>query len=294
MSAEFDIDTPADMALLGGEPEQEEDLEQEAEQDQEELAAAGQDEDKDEDEDEGAEEEQSAPQKRDQAIPRARFDEVNAKLHAAREEAEHLRAALAAKQEKEQAQAPEGVDLDDLEDQYYDAILLGDKDEAKRLRSQINSNLYARAEAASTSAVARQLAEQAAESQFQKIVQQAVTVFPFLDSESKSANTAAINDVLSWRGMYESQGHSKSDALAMAVNKVAPYYHLASQEQAEEQPVDTRKQKAMRLAAETAVAQPPRVDDGVGTRAIPASREILGNQDKWDRASESERMRFLQ
>ncbi len=287
MSTEFDIDTPADMELLGGEqeqePEQEENLEQEAEQDQEKLAASGQD------EDDGAEEEQAQPPKRDQVIPRARFDEVNAKLHAAREEAEQLRAALAAKQEQE----PASVDLDDLEDRFYDALLLDDREEAKKIRAQINADMFARAEAASINAVSRQLAERAEESQFQQIAKQAIEVFPFLDIESSAANNDAINDVLSWRGMYESQGHSRANALAMAVNKVAPHYHRTAPAE-EDPPVDTRKQKAMRLAAETANLQPPRVDDGVGTRAIPVSREILGNQDKWDRASESERMRFLQ
>jgi len=283
MTTEFDIDTPADLELLGGSEEEEIEPGQEdeaAEEQQEELAAEEQEPD----------EEEPAPPKRDPVIPRARFDEVNAKLHAAREEAEQLRAALAAKQE----QAPAGVDVDDLEDQYYEAIMVGDKEEAKKIRSQINSDLYARAEATSAAVVSRQLEERAAEAQFQQVVKQAVTVYPFLDSESNAANKAAIDDVLSWRGMYEAQGHSKANALAMAVNKVGPYYHRPAQEQAEEAPVDTRKQKAMRLAAETAVLQPPRVDDGVGTRAIPVSKEILGNQDKWERASESERMRFLQ
>ena len=283
MTTEFDIDTPADLELLGGSEEEKIDPGQqnEAEEEQQEESAV---------EEQEIDEEEPAPPKRDPVIPRARFDEVNAKLHAAREEAEQLRAALAAKQE----QAPASVDVDDLEDQYYEAIMAGDKEEAKKIRSQINSDLYARAEATSTAVVSRQLAEQAAEAQFQQVVKQAVTVYPFLDSASKSTNEAAIAEVLSWRGMYEAQGHSKANALAMAVNKVGPYYHRPAQEQAEEAPVDTRKQKAMRLAAETAVLQPPRVDDGVGTRAIPVSKEILGNQDKWERASESERMRFLQ
>lgn len=282
MTTEFDIDTPADLELLGGSEEEEIDPEQqnEAEEEQQEESAV---------EEQEIDEEEPAPPKRDPVIPRARFDEVNAKLHAAREEAEQLRAALAAKQE----QAPASVDVDDLEDQYYEAIMAGDKEEAKKIRSQINSDLYARAEATSTAVVSRQLAEQAAEAQFQQVVKQAVTVYPFLDSASKSMNEAAIAEVLSWRAMYEAQGNSRASALAMAVNKVGPYYHRPAPA-GEEPPVDTRKQKAMRLAAETAVLQPPRVDDGVGTRAIPVSKEILGNQDKWERASESERMRFLQ
>lgn len=285
MTTEYEIDTPPNLELLGGETEQDEETEPEQEHEQEDLDSVGQN------EDENAEEEQSPQPKRDQAIPRARFDEVNAKLHAAREEAEQLRAALATKMAL--AQAPENIDLDDLEDQYYESFMSGDKDEFKRVRAQIreqvSADVYAKAEAAAS----RKIAEQAAENQFQQVVQQAVTAYPFLDNESKAANRAAIDDVLSWRGMYEAQGYSKANALAMAVNKVGPYYHRPAPAE-EDQPVDTRKQKALRLAAETAVLQPPRVDDGVGTRAIPASREILGNQDKWDRASDSERMRFLQ
>jgi hypothetical protein len=286
MSTEYEIDTPPDLELLGGEPEQGEETDPEQEHEQEALDSVGQN------EDENAEEGPASPPKRDQVIPRARFDEVNAKLHAAREEAEQFRAALAERAERAE-QAQDSVDVDDLEDQYYEAIMSGDKDEAKKIRSRINADLYARAEATSAAVVSRQLAEQAEESQFQSVVNQAVTVYPFLDSESKAANKAAIDDVLSWRGMYEAQGHSKANALAMAVNKVGPYYHRPAPAE-EDQPVDTRKQKALRLAAETAALQPPRVDDGVGTRAIPVSKEILGNQDKWDRASESERMRFLQ
>jgi len=270
MTTEFDIDTPADLELLGGSEEEKIEPGQENEAKEE-------------------RQEEPAPPKRDPVIPRARFDEVNAKLHAAREEAEQLRADLAAKQD----QAPAGVDVDDLEDQYYEAIMAGDKEEAKKIRSRINSDLYARAEATSAAVVSRQLEERAAEAQFQQVVKQAITVYPFLDSASNSMNESAIAEVLSWRGMYEAQGHSKANALAMAVNKVGPYYHRSPAAE-EEPPIDTRKQKAMRLAAETAVLQPPRVDDGVGTRAIPVSKEILGNQDKWERASESERMRFLQ
>ena len=71
MTTEYEIDTPADMELLGGEQEQGDETEPEQESGQEDLDSSGQD------EDDEAEEEQAPPPKRDQAIPRARFDEVN-------------------------------------------------------------------------------------------------------------------------------------------------------------------------------------------------------------------------
>ncbi|MBP7526232.1 MAG: hypothetical protein KA779_15835, partial [Propionivibrio sp.] len=76
-------------------------------------------------------EEEGAPQpRRDAVIPRARFDEVNAKLHAEREEANRLRAELEALNKPNAAQAAE-IDVDTLEDQFFDAIINGEKERAK-------------------------------------------------------------------------------------------------------------------------------------------------------------------
>ncbi len=281
MTTEYDIDTPADLELLGGGGEEDTDQAQEDESAEEEQQKPV------EEEAQEHSEEEPPQQKRDPVIPRARFDEVNAKLHAAREEAEQLRAALAAKEKP----APEAVDVDDLERQYLDAYIAGEEGEMKQIRAKINNELVARVEAASAAAISKQLAEREEETQFLQVAKQAISVYPFLDIESAAANQDAINEVLSWRAMYESQGHPRATALAMAVNRIGPYFHQGS---AEQQPTDSRKQKAMRLAAETSAIQPPRVDDGVGTRAIPAPKEILESQDKWERASESERRRFLQ
>lgn len=92
MTTEFDIETPANMELLGGTPDDEPETNEEAGE-----PAAEADETKDEAPEAAETEEEDPPAKRDPVIPRARFDEVNAKLHAAREEAEQLRAALEAK-----------------------------------------------------------------------------------------------------------------------------------------------------------------------------------------------------
>ena len=214
---------------------------------------------------------------------------MNAKLHAAREEAEQLRAALEAKASPEPASA---VDVDALEDQYFEAILEGDKDKAKGLRSKINAEIYNKAEAASTAAVSASLSQREAKTSFEKAVAQTVTDFPFLDSNSPESSPEAIAEVVEWRDFYIAKGDSPASALQKAAQKVAPLYATASPD-TQPPATDKRKQAAVANAAKANAAQPPRVDAGVGNRSIPAGDSIVGNQDKWEKASEAERMRFL-
>ena len=284
MTTEFDIDTPANMELLGGTPDDEPETNEEAGE-----PAAEANETQDEAPEAAATEEETPPAKRDTVIPRARFDEVNAKLHAAREEAEQLRAALEAKASPEPASA---VDVDALEDQYFEAILEGDKDKAKGLRSKINAEIYNKAEAASTAAVSASLSQREAKTSFEKAVAQTVTDFPFLDSNSPESSPEAIAEVVEWRDFYIAKGDSPASALQKAAQKVAPLYATASPD-TQPPATDKRKQAAVANAAKANAAQPPRVDAGVGNRSIPAGDSIVGNQDKWEKASEAERMRFL-
>lgn len=284
MTTEFDIETPANMELLGGTPDDEPETNEEAGE-----PAAEADETQDEAPEAAETEEEAPPTKRDPVIPRARFDEVNAKLHAAREEAEQLRAALEAKASPEPASA---VDVDDLEDQYFEAILEGDKDKAKGLRSKINAEIYNKAEAASTAAVSASLSQREAKTSFEKAVAQTVTDFPFLDSNSPESSPEAIAEVVEWRDFYIAKGDSPASALQKAAQKVAPLYATASPD-TQPPATDKRKQAAVANAAKANAAQPPRVDAGVGNRSIPAGDSIVGNQDKWEKASEAERMRFL-
>ena len=283
MSKEFDIDTPPNMELLGGTPDEDPgtpELKEEAAPEQEESAEPEQ------------EEEEEAPQpKRDQAIPRARFDEVNAKLHAAREEAEQLRAALEAKQAPAAEKSP--IDVDALEEAYFDAFLEGDKAKAREIRAQINAEIYRKAEEASAEVVTKRLTEREVQSSFAAAVAKTVEAYPFLDSNSPDASPEAIAEVVEWRDFYIGKGETPAIALERAAHKVAPLY--APQSAHQSSPVaDTRKQKALETAAKAAAAQPPRVDAGVGNRAVPSGDSIIGDQDKWEKASEAERLRYLQ
>ena len=290
MSEPFDFEGETDLELLGGTFEDDPKPEEpEIKQDE----PAPKEEPKAEDEPKEAptpdDDEPEEPQpKRDAVIPRARFDEVNAKLHAEREEANRLRAELEALNRSSTTQT-DAIDVDTLEDQFFDAIINGEKERAKEIRAQINAEIYNKARAASEEAVSTTLTQREIQSSFTKVVEQTVTDYPFLDSNSPDANAEAIGEVVEWRDFYLSKGDTPAAALQKAAAKIAPIYSKA----APELPTDKRKQAALATAAKASAAQPPAVEAGIGNRAIPFGDDIIGDQAKWEKASEAERLRML-
>lgn len=290
MSEPFDFEGETDLELLGGTFEDDPKPEEpEIKQDE----PAPKEEPKAEDEPKEAptpdDDEPEEPQpKRDAVIPRARFDEVNAKLHAEREEANRLRAELEALNRSSTTQT-DAIDVDTLEDQFFDAIINGEKERAKEIRAQINAEIYNKARAASEEVVSTTLTQREIQSSFTKVVEQTVTDYPFLDSNSPDANAEAIGEVVEWRDFYLSKGDTPAAALQKAAAKIAPIYSKA----APELPTDKRKQAALATAAKASAAQPPAVEAGIGNRAIPFGDDIIGDQAKWEKASEAERLRML-
>ena len=290
MSEPFDFEGETDLELLGGTFEDDPKPEEpEIKQDE----PAPKEEPKAEDEPKEAptpdDDEPEEPQpKRDAVIPRARFDEVNAKLHAEREEANRLRAELEALNRSSTTQT-DAIDVDTLEDQFFDAIINGEKERAKEIRAQINAEIYNKARAASEEVVSTTLTQREIQSSFAKVVEQTVTDYPFLDSNSPDANAEAIGEVVEWRDFYLSKGDTPAAALQKAAAKIAPIYSKA----APELPTDKRKQAALATAAKASAAQPPAVEAGIGNRAIPFGDDIIGDQAKWEKASEAERLRML-
>ena len=289
MSEPFDFEGETDLELLGGvieeeakadpEPEVEKEAEPAPEAEQEPKPEPG--------------EEDAPPPKRDSVIPRARFDEVNAKLHAEREEANRLRAELEALNKPNAAQAAE-IDVDTLEDQFFDAIINGEKERAKEIRAQINAEIYNKARAASEEVVSTTLTQREIQTSFSKAVEQTVSAYPFLDSTGPEANADAIADVVEWRDFYINKGDTPAMALQKAASKVAPIYAAKPEPEPKPEPVvDTRRQKAVETAAKTASAQPPAVEAGIGNRAIPIGDDLISDQNKWDKAPEAERQRLL-
>ena len=291
MSEPFDFEAETDMELLGGtfedDPKPEEpEIKQDEPAPKEETKA--EDEPKEEPKPEVDEPEDPQP-KRDTVIPRARFDEVNAKLHAEREEAARLRAELEALTRKPE---PADTNIDTLEDEYFEAMIAGDKAKAKEIRATINTEIFNRAQAASAETAAATLTQREMQTSFSKAVEQTVSAYPFLDSTKPEANAEAIAEVVEWRDFFISKGESPAIALQKAAGKVVLFYTTKT-EPTPTSPVDTRKQKAVEVAARTANAQPPSVEAGVGNRSIPLGDDLINDQNKWDKASEAERQRFL-
>lgn len=290
MSEPFDFEGETDMELLGGtfedDPKPEEpEIKQDEPAPKEEPKA--EDEPKEEPKPEVDEPEDPQP-KRDTVIPRARFDEVNAKLHAEREEAARLRAELEALTRKPE---PTDNNIDTLEDEYFEAMIAGDKARAKEIRATINTEIFNRAQAASAETAAATLTQREMQTSFSKAVEQTVSDYPFLDSTKPEANAEAIAEVVEWRDFFIAKGESPAVALQKAAGKVAPLY--AAKSEPTPPAVDTRKQKAVEVAARTANAQPPSVEAGVGNRSIPLGDDLINDQNKWDKASDAERARLL-
>lgn len=271
---------PVDLELLEGIDDDQEEQSNKPTDD----AEASDDETKDDDgQDETKDDEseaEAAASKRDAVIPRARFDDVNARLHAEREETARLRSELAARQEQSQ---PSGLSLNELEGQYYEAFMSGEKEQAIALRAQINEHIYAQSE----SAAERKLQEREASSSFNQAVAKATADYPFLDPSKDVADAQAIADVVEWRDFYISRGDSPANAISQAVAKIAPMYQKTAPAP------NTRQQQAIQRAVKDSSAQPPKMDTGVGNRGIPAGNAILDDVDKWSAATQEERMKHL-
>ena len=287
MSEPFDFEGETDLELLGGVIDEEPKADPEPEPTPEPMP----DPEPKAEEDPKPEEEGAPQPRRDAVIPRARFDEVNAKLHAEREEANRLRAELEALSQPKTSQ-PTEIDVDTLEDQFFDAIINGEKEKAKEIRAQINAEIYNKARAASEEVVSTTLTQREIQSSFAKAVEQTVTDYPFLDSNSPDANAEAIGEVVEWRDFYLSKGDTPAAALHKAAAKIAPIYSKAT-EPTPEPLTDKRKQAAIATAAKASAAQPPAVEAGIGNRAVPFGDDIIGDQAKWEKASEAERLRML-
>lgn len=169
------------------------------------------------------------------AVPHARFNEVNTALKA--ERAERLRLEEELARAKGQApkpadeEKPKAYDFDAAEERYMDAMLEGDRSLAKQIRSEIRTE-----EKKDYGQQATQTATQAAEAQFtqreaataqqqlQTVLTDAVTKYPFLNDADPTANADAIDEVVAMRDLYIKKGASAAAALAKAVEKVGPRY----------------------------------------------------------------------
>lgn len=172
-------------------------------------------------------EEAEAAKKQRIRIPKARFDEETAKRKKVEAELEQLRAQMAAQQRKQADEAPKGPALSDieaaleeLEEKYEDAVINGEKEEARKLRTEIrqsralvmDTRVSAKAEEARAAAL-----EQVS---FDAFLARTNEAYPELDRDSDAYDAEIEGDVLDIAEAYLAKGKSRVEAVGKAVQLV--------------------------------------------------------------------------
>lgn len=234
-------------------------------------------------------------------IPKARFDEVNARMKQAEAEKLALEAQLRALQQPQaapaqapaQAQAGQ-VDLDAAEEAYLEALRQGDGTRARQIRGAINQHIQQQAEAAAVARVSAVMDKREVETSLVAVANQSISKYPFLNAESPDANEEAIAEVVEWRDYYASKGLRADQALQKAVAKIVPMYAPKAKEPEPEPELktDTRAKEAIQRNALAANAQPAPLA-GVGERASKARYDVSKmTEDEFDALPASEKKRL--
>jgi len=286
------IDDPIDPKLLGGdEPTAEElaseaaakkaaddaaeaeETEAEAARVAAELAAAGGDTD----------------QTRDKQIPRARFDEVNTKLHEEREARTVAEAKLAA---IEAAKAAPPLDINALEKEYTAAIMGGEEEKAAELRAKINGELIREASEQAFTRADQQAQKRESDRDYANVYAQVLKDHPFLDATT--GNQEAIAEVVALRVTYCGRGMQAGQALTKAATLMAKVYMPPAADDPENVTrIDPRKAAAIARNAADANKQPASAAlAGAGNRAV-ATAPVPKTQEDWDKLPEIERAKLL-
>mgnify|MGYP003599584575 CR=1 FL=1 len=198
-------------------------------------------------------------------VPKARLDEESAKRRKAEEELEKLRAQLAAQaRAQEEAAKPKGPtmgelekELEDLEEKYEDAVINGEKETARKLRSQIakardtiiESRVTVKAEAARSAAL-----EQV---QFDNFLDRTLAAYPELDRSSEQYDSTSEADVMDIAEAFLAKGQSRVDTIGKAVKLVLGAKKAAELEPEPKTEKKTLSRKVVDTEKQAAVKQPP-------------------------------------
>lgn len=286
--------------------ETEDDPDDEAGDDEKDEREADDDPDADEDPDLDAEAlAELAEGGKSKVVPHSRFHEVNESLKREREERLRLEEenarlkGAAPKPEEQKQEKPAAYDFDAAEDRYLDAMLDGDKDKAKEIRREIRAEeqkLFeskAGEDAKKATEEELQKRDQSAETErLQKVLNDALAKYPFLNDASEEANQDAIEDVIARRDYYLRKGMSPSKAVAAAVEKIAPRYAAAPDEQdgdkgkpVKDKPNLSREKIERNVERQKKI---PAVMPGVGERGKDVDYADL-SEDEFDALPESEK-----
>ena len=233
------------------EPEKAEETEEteetaDKEEETEETAAEVGDDDDDTEPDEGTSEEEpeseketeeelplaaetTEPETKSPMVPKSRLDEVLAKQKALQKQVEEMRAAA-----EKPAEAPAEYDFDKAESLYMEAVLDGETDNAKKIRSEIReaekNNLAWELE--------QKMGQTVQQSAQATALQQAATemeaAYPVFDQNSDQFNEEYTNEVVELRDAFIIKGYDAVDALSRAVKYVVKDRDLDTAGEAEQ------------------------------------------------------------
>lgn len=237
------------------------------------------------------------------SVPHSRFNEVNEQLKTERAERLRLEEELARargagkpqdKPADPPADAPAAFDFDAAEERFAAALYEGDQAAAKQIRAEIRQAERAEFE---------RMAEDRAEKRLQERMQQqeqeslktrvetaaidAVTKYPFLNSDADEANAEAIEEVVALRDYYVNRGTPLDQAIAKAADKVGKRY--ATEQPAGDGKPDPVKPSAEQLARnlERSNRIPPR-GVGAGERSQKMDYEAL-TEEQFDALPDAEK-----
>lgn len=227
--------------------------------------------DADDDEGEETEEERLAREaeeaeeakKRRIRVPKARLDEEAAKRKKAEQELEALRAQLLAQQQKVVDDTPKGptlaeqeAELDALEDKYEDAVINGEREEARKLRTQIRAKRDAITDQRVNSKAEEAKNAAYEQVQFDNFLAKTFETYPELDAASEKYNRDAELEVMDIAEAFLAKGRSRVDAISRAV-KVVLGAPAAKQEPAPEPKPAAKKPLARAVDEAAKIKQPP-------------------------------------
>lgn len=258
-------DQPVDEALLRGDEDEAEPTEELIE----EPAAPAE---------EIQQEDAQAEDRREDVIPKARFNEVNEERKALRAELERLQ------QEQQQREAEvERVDIRALRREATAALLEGDSDKHDELQERIDNEILRQAEENATYRITQQTEANA----FKQRAAELTADYPVLNP--KTGDPEAIELVVELRDSYIGKGMGMVEALERAVAKVAPRFQ---QDQPATDDADARKLAAVKRGATDSNRIPPQ-GGGVGNRALPPATTREPTQSEWDAMTPAQREKIL-
>jgi hypothetical protein len=220
-------------------------------------------------------------------VPYSRLAKEVAKGKALEEELEQLRASKGkgAAEEEAPEEEVEAFDFDAKEEAYLKAASMGEYDEAKKIRREINAALKAEAMVEATNEAVKTINASESQREFGKAVAETLKAHPWLNDKGDDADPDAIEQVVALRNLYISKGKSAADALREAAAKVAKTRPKAEPEEEEgEEGEDDGKGKKKPTAKE--IAEAARAKEARKRGALAAEDQPAALKGKGNRTSE--------